>query len=201
MPTLEIVCKRLFSDPSWFIKCIVGALLVLIPVVNFFAFGYLYALLERARRGEVLVFPEWEDWRALFNNGFMFFLIFVVMFVLPVAVGWILSIPFSGTLGPFSRLPMLPGLLLGVPLTAAGVYRFQRRGELREALWLPALWAMIGASKLRLVVPTLALIGLIYVGIPLLPFVVFTGAAAVFTFYGSLFRHIEESRRSEAARA
>jgi len=201
MPTLEIVCKRLFSDPSWFIKCIIGSLLVLIPVVNFVAFGYVYVLVERTRRGEVMVFPEWEDWRALFSTGFVFFMIFVVMFVVPVAIGWVLSVPFSAALGPFSRLPMIPGLVLGLPFTAAGLYRYQRRRELRDALRIPALWAMIGASKFRLLVPTLALIGLVFVGIPLLPFVVFTGSAAVFTFYSSLFRHIEEMRRNEATRA
>lgn len=200
MPTLEIVCKRLFSDPSWFIKCIIGALLVLIPVVNFVAFGYLYVLIERARRGEVNVFPEWEDWRTLFKTGFVFFIIFVVLFVVPVATGWLLSLPLSAALGPFSRLPMIPGLVLGGPLMVAGVYRYQKRGELRDALRIPALWSMIEASRARFAIPTLAFIGLLFVAVPLLPFVLFTGGAVVFTFYASLFRHIEEMRRNETLR-
>ena len=37
-------------------------------------------------------------------------------------------------------------------------------------------------------------------GIPLLPFVVFTGSVVVFSFYSSVFHHIEESRRAESAR-
>ena len=200
MPTLEIVCKRMFSDPSWFIKCIIGALLVLIPIVNFTAFGYFYVLIERARRGEVMLFPEWEDWRTLFSTGFVFFLLFLVLFVVPVGIGWALSLPFGAALGPFSRLPMIPGVMLGAPLTVAAVYRYQRRGEFREALRIPALWAMIESTKMRLVVPTLALIGIVYVGLPLLPFVVFTGSAAVFSFYSAVFHHIEEARRIGPAR-
>jgi hypothetical protein len=194
MPTLEIVCKRMFSDPSWFIKCIIGALLVLIPIVNFAALGYFYVVIERARHGEVAIFPDWEDWRGLFATGFVFF-------VLPVTIGWILSLPFGPALGPFSRLPMIPGLLLGPPLTAAAVYRYQRRDELREALRIPALWRMIESTRMRLVVPTLALIGLVVVGVPLLPFVGFTGSAVVFSFYCSVVHHIEESWRMGWPRA
>lgn len=201
MPTLEIVCKRMFSDPSWFIKCIIGALLVLIPIVNFAALGYFYVVIERARRGEVALFPEWEDWRGLFRTGFVFFLLCVVFFVVPVAIGWLLSLPFGVALGPFSRLPMIPGLVLGAPLTAAAVYRYQRREEFRDALRIPALWRMIEATRMRLIVPTLALIGLVVVGIPLLPFVVFTGSAVVFSFYSSVFHHIEEARRTGSSRA
>ena len=95
---------------------------------------------------------------------------------------------------------MIPGLLLGAPLTIAAVYRYQRRGEFREALRIPALWAMIESTKLRMIVPTLALIGVIYVGLPLLPFVVFTGSATVFSFYSALFHHIEEMKRAGPAR-
>lgn len=191
----------MFSDPSWFIKCIIGALLVLIPIVNFAAFGYFYALVERARKGEVTLFPEWEDWRELFSTGFIFFVLFVALFVVPVGIGWLLSVPFGAALGPFSRLPMIPGFLLGGPLTAAAVYRYQRRGSLRDALRIPAIWSMIESTRLRLVIPTFAWIGAIYVGLPLLPFVVFTSSAVVFSFYSSVFRHIEESRRAGAARA
>ncbi|MET0261399.1 MAG: hypothetical protein ABW223_00775, partial [Rariglobus sp.] len=49
MPSLEQVCKRLFSDSSWFIKALVGALLMIVPGVHFLAFGYLYAMVEQAR--------------------------------------------------------------------------------------------------------------------------------------------------------
>jgi hypothetical protein len=149
----------------------------------------------------VAIFPDWEDWRGLFATGFVFFVLALVFFVLPVTIGWILSLPFGPALGPFSRLPMIPGLLLGPPLTAAAVYRYQRRDELREALRIPALWRMIESTRMRLVVPTLALIGLVVVGVPLLPFVVFTGSAVVFSFYSSVFHHIEESRRMGLPRA
>lgn len=194
MPTLELVCKRLFSDPSWFIKCVIGALLILVPVVNFFALGYLFSLIERGRRSEVVLLPDWEDWRSLFINGASFFVILLVLCLLPIGVGWLLSLPLPASLGHFGRLAMVPGLMLGAPLTAAGVYRFQRRESFRDAFRMPVLWTMLGASKFRFFVPTLSFLGLVWVASPLLPFALFTGGAAVFTFYACFFRHLEDSR-------
>ena len=79
MPTLELVCKRLFADSSWFIKSIVGALLLVVPVAHFLSFGYLYGLIERARRGDAVILPEWGEWRRLFFDGIAAFVIFMVL--------------------------------------------------------------------------------------------------------------------------
>ena len=107
---------------------------------------------------------------------------------------WLLSLPIPAVFGPFARVAMVPGLLLVAPLTAAGVYRYQRRESFRDAFRLPVLWAMLGASKFRFFVPTLAFLGLMWAGLPLLPFALFTGSAAVFTFYACFFRSLEDSR-------
>ena len=93
MPTLELVCKRLFADSPWFLKCIVGALLLVIPIAQFFVFGYLYALIERARRGDTVILPDWGEWKRLFYDGIVAFVIFLVLGVLPIAVAWLLTLP------------------------------------------------------------------------------------------------------------
>ena len=41
MPTLEPVCKRIFSNQPSLLKCLLGGLLMLVPVGNFLAFGFL----------------------------------------------------------------------------------------------------------------------------------------------------------------
>ncbi len=71
----------------------VGGLLLVVPVAHFFAFGYLYELVARARRGDSLELPDWADWRRLFINGVPAFVIFFGLGGVPLAVGWALTLP------------------------------------------------------------------------------------------------------------
>ena len=104
------------------VKCVVGALLLAIPVAHFFAFGYFYALIDRARRGDSLELPDWEDWRRLFVNGITAFVIFLALGAVPIALGWLLTLPWRWVqidFGVLVYLPMVPAIMLAGPLTAA----------------------------------------------------------------------------------
>lgn len=197
MPTLEQVCKRLFESPSWFLKCMIGGLLLVVPGVHFFAFGYLYELLARARRGDSLEFPEWDDWRRMFVNGIPAFLIFLALGLFPIAVGWLLTFPLRFlNYGVFVYLPMVPPVLLSVPLTAAGIYQYQKREEYRDAFRLWLLVTMLRSSKARFLIPTFAVAGFIVILYPLMTFTVFVALACGWSFYAAFFRAVEESRKS-----
>lgn len=174
------------------------------PVAHFFAFGYLYLLIDRARRGDDLAMPDWEDWRRLWSHGIVAFVIFVALGVVPLTVGWLLTwplrlLPFDA-FGPFVYLPLVPAVLVAAPLTAAGIYQYQKREEYRDALRAYVLVLMLAASKARLLVPTFALIGLLVTLSPLLTLTLFFGLSASWTFYAAFFRAIEEARRGESAR-
>lgn len=197
MPSLEQVCKRLFSDQSWFLKAIFGALLMIVPVAHFLAFGYLYAMIEQARRGEALEFPEWGDWRRLFVNGVAAFVIFLVLGVVPVLVAWVMSLPLHIlNYGVFVYLPLIPAVMVAGPLTVAGIYQYQKHEEFRDAFRLPILVAMLRSTKMYFWLPTFALIGFLVTGIPLMTFTIFVGLAASWTYYTMSFRFVEESRKS-----
>lgn len=199
MPSLELVCKRLFLDSTWFVKCVVGALLLIVPGPHFFAFGYLYALVEQGRRGERLELPAWEDWGRLFANGVPAFVIFAVLGLGPCVLAWLITQPVQLLpldFGLFVYLPLAPALVLAGPLTVAGLYQYQKRGEYRDAFRLPVLFAMLHSSRGYLVVPTLAVIGFFVVGLPLMTFTAFVGMAAIGAFYAAFFRSVEESRKS-----
>lgn len=199
MPSLEQVCKRLFSHSAWFVKAIVGALLLIVPVAHFFAFGYLYSMVEQARRGDELSFPEWGDWRRLFVNGVAAFVIFVVLGAAPIFIAWMLTQPLRllpVNYGAFVYLPMMPVLMLAGPLTAASIYQYQKRCEYKDAFRLHVLVAMLRSSKGYFWVPTLALIGFMVVGLPFMTFTVFVGLAASWVYYAAYFRFVEESRKS-----
>src|SRR4051794_34490900 len=168
MPTLEQVCKRLFSTP-WFIRCITGALLLAVPVAHFFAFGYLYEMIARARRGDSLDFPEWDDWRRMFVNGIPAFVIFLVLGLTPILLGWLLTWPLRVLgYGVFIYLPLVPGLMLAAPLSAAGIYQYQKREEYRDAFRIWLLIAMLKSTKARFLVPTFAVLGFVVGAYPLM---------------------------------
>jgi Protein of unknown function (DUF4013) len=201
MPSLEQVCKRLFTNPAWFIKAVVGALLMIVPVAHFLAFGYLYAMVERARRGEELDFPEWGDWRRLFSNGVAAFVIFLVLGVLPILAAWLLVWPLHFlNYGAFIYLPLVPAVMVAGPLTVAGLYQYQRNEEFRDAFRLAVLVAMLRSTKLYFWIPTFALIGLLVAGYPLMTFTIFVGLAASWTYYAASYRFVEESRKGRIHR-
>lgn len=201
MPSLEQVCKRLFANPSWFIKAVVGALLMIIPVAHFLAFGYLYAMVERARRGDDLDFPEWGDWRRLFSTGVATFVIFLVLGVLPILGAWLLVWPLHFlNYGAFIYLPLVPAVMVAGPLTVAGLYQYQRNEEFRDAFRLAVLVAMLRSTKLYFWIPTFALIGFLVAGYPLMTFTIFVGLAASWTYYAASYRFVEESRKGRIQR-
>lgn len=178
-----------------------GALLLAVPVAHFFACGYLYEIINRARRGETLELPEWDDWRRLFVNGVAAFVIFLVFTVVPLAVGWLLSRPLSVLgAGPFSYMPMMPVGLLCFPLTAASIYLYQKREDYRDAFRPWVLLAMLRAGWAHLLVPTLALVGILVTGLPLLTFSVFGGFAVLGATYAAIFSHLEGTLRAAGKR-
>ncbi len=197
MPTLETICKRLFEERSWFVRCVVGALLLAIPVAHFFAFGYMYEMMARARRGDSLAFPDWDDWRRFFVNGVPAFVIFLVLGAAPLAAGWLLTLPLRAfDWGVFVYLPIVPFVILAGPLTAAGLYQFQKREDYRDAFRIWLLVRMLRASKARFFLPTFATIGFITAGYPLMTFTVFVALSVSWTFYAAFFRAVEESRKA-----
>jgi small-conductance mechanosensitive channel len=197
MPTLESVCKRLLSEPTWILRFLLGAILCTVPIAHFLACGYIYEMVNRVRRGEPAELPEWEDWARLFHQGVAAFAIFVVFTVAPLGVAWLLTLPLRVLgAGWFGYLPMAPVLLLCFPLTAASLYLYQKREDYRDAFRPWILARVLRSVGLALVVPTLALVGLLAVGLPLLPFTVFGGFVIAGAVYASMFREVEMNLRA-----
>jgi hypothetical protein len=197
MPTLELICKRLLADSTWILKCLLGAVLLAVPGLHFFACGYFYEVMNRVRRGEEVSFPEWEDWQRLFMNGVAAFVIFLVFTAAPLLIAWVFSRPLSFLGGGlFSYLPLTPVLLLSLPVTAASLYLYQKREEYSDAFRPWVLLRMLRSVGWPLVVPTFALIGFLVAGLPLLTFTVFVAFAISSAVYAAMFREAETALRS-----
>jgi hypothetical protein len=202
MPPLELICKRLLADSTWILKCLLGAVLLAVPVLHFFACGYFYEVMNRVRRGEEPSLPEWEDWRRLFMNGVATFVIFLVFTAAPLFVAWVFSRPLNllGA-GLFSYLPLTPVLLLSLPVTAASLYLYQKREDYRDAFRPWVLLRMLRTVGWPLVVPTFALIGFLVVGLPLLTFTLFVAFAIFSAVYATMFREAEAALRATKKQA
>jgi hypothetical protein len=204
MVTLEQVFRRVFSDSNWLIKTVIGAFLVFVPPL---ALGYIYRVALMGRRGHPLELPDWDEWQALFVDGLRLCLIVLVLAFLPIFVGWLVSLPFdvlpfSWMFSPLHYMLMLPGLLLAVPLTAAGLYRYQHNYDFRQAFQLGLLFRMIGAAGTQLIVPTLAYLGFVFVVGPLIllvPYALFTGGIITSYYFARIFHQIEVSARATAS--
>lgn len=197
MPTLEQVCKRLFSNQSSLLKCLIGGLFMVVPVAHLLAFGFLYSLIDQARRGEAIELPAWRGWWQLFTDGVVAFFIFCLLGLVPIGVGWMLSWPArSLAIGYLAYIPMIPGLVLAAPFTAAGIYQYQKTGEMSGIFRFDILVAMLQSARQGFYVPSLSLLGFLIVGYPLMPITLFIGLAAAFAFYSSYFRALEESRKA-----
>jgi hypothetical protein len=84
--------KRAFGypldDEEWVVKIIIGIVLSIIPIINFFALGYTYRIFKKGVLNEELSLPEWDQWGELFIQGFLVFLIrFIYLFIPKVIMG------------------------------------------------------------------------------------------------------------------
>jgi hypothetical protein len=213
MITLEQVSRRVLTDQSWVLKTVIGAvLLVMAPFCLLLTLplpaGYIYRVADLGRRGLTIELPDWEGWRGMFVDGIRFLAIIGALAVLPLGVTWIMTMTLTWLLQAFPGylafawllyLPMVPVLLFVFPLSAASVYRFQRRGEFRDAFRMEFLFRMVVATKGRLVVPALALIGLVIVLLPIFPYALFAGGLVFFYYCALVFHGIEAAARARAS--
>ena len=79
--------KRPFSDIK---KFIIGALLNIIPIINFLSLGYVLEAADLSLRKDKSL-PEWEEWGDLFIKGLKGFLIAIIWFIPAIVVFFALA--------------------------------------------------------------------------------------------------------------
>lgn len=68
----------MFQDEGWVKKILIGGVVLLVPIVNFAAIGYLIQIIRNVRAGQPLPLPEWDEFGRYFKDGLWIFLIFLV---------------------------------------------------------------------------------------------------------------------------
>ena len=194
-PIFEEVSMHLFRQPGVALKILIGGVLSFIPILNFFAFGYLYRVSLQLRNSGQLVLPEWADWQGLFIDGIKFGVVWLAYWLVPLLVSGLLLGAFSAIgLAAIGMLFVSVAVIAASVLFAAALYRFQIRGELRELLEVVLIGRMACMYWQRFVLPVLALTGLIALGLPLYG-LAFFAAFLTFIIYSTVcFRFIEERK-------
>ncbi len=75
-----------FNDQNWVVKLLIGTVLGIIPIVNFFSLGYAYKVFKKTLNNEEPSLPEWDDWGGYFVQGLLVFVIGLIYLVIPLVI-------------------------------------------------------------------------------------------------------------------
>jgi len=195
-PLFEEVFLRLLRENGFWPKVIIGGALSFIPVINIFAFGYLYRLSARVRRSGRIEVPEWGDWAGLFKDGLRFAVVWLGFWLLPILLAGGLAY-FVGSLGlrALGFLVFSFVFLLAPILFSSALYRYTMRLDFRDLLDLALIFRMTFSELPRLVVPALVFAGIFAVAAPLYGLAVFFGFFVLIVHISIVFRRIEQNRK------
>lgn len=193
-PIFEEVFSRLIKLSGFWGKFLIGGLLSFVPIVNIFAFGYLYRLSRQVRRSGQLVLPEWRDWQGLFMDGLRFGAVWLAYWLLPVllaaGLSWLMTLLFLGAL---SNVLFLSVIVLATILFGSALYRYHMREDFNDLFDLPLILRMTWLELPHMILPGLVFLGLLVLFLPFYGFAIFAGFLLLLTFTSLRFRSLERN--------
>ena len=194
-PIFEEVFMRLIRQPGFGLKLLIGGLLSFVPIVNIFAFGYLYRFSRRIRKTGQVELPEWSDWQALFFDGLRFAVVWLSYWLLPILIISLLSgVLGSIGLGAIAYLVISITFLVSPILFSSALYRLQMRSDFKDLLDVPLIVRMTYVELPRFIIPAFVFVGVFALFAPLYGFAVFFGFLMLITYTGLCYRSLEQGR-------
>lgn len=197
-PIFEEVFKRLMQLPGFWVKLLIGGLLSFVPIINLFAFGYLYRMSRAVRQSGQATLPDWpalSDWPALFIDGLRFAVVWLSYWLLPVllagGVSWFLD---WLSLDVLAYLFCLTAILFFNLLFSAALYRYHMRKDFKDLLNLGLILRMTCKELPRQIIPSVLFLGLFAWLLPLYGIAFFGGFGLLLTYTGLRYRSIEQSK-------
>ncbi|MFL2826114.1 MAG: DUF4013 domain-containing protein [Coraliomargaritaceae bacterium] len=143
MSNFETLLTRLIQNPRFFLTFIAGSLLCFVPVLHFFAFGYLYRMAKMLRVNGTLELPEWEDPSRLLIDGIRLTIVLLVYGFLPVTLGLIIIRLLIPDLA-YTSVNIFLGLwkIAVLSLLCSAFYRYQRNQNFYELLNFTLIFRM-----------------------------------------------------------
>jgi hypothetical protein len=194
-PIFEEVFAQLICLPHLGLKLLIGSALSFIPVVNIFAFGYLYRFAAQLRRTGQLRLPEWSDWGGLFADGLKFAVVWLLYWLLPLAIAALLFVIFGAVgLGVLSYLLIAMVFLAASVLFCAALYRLQMRSDYRDLFDVVLIARMSYAKIAHFILPALVFAGICACALPLYGFAFFAGFLLLITQTSLCYRSLESEK-------
>lgn len=162
------------EDEKWVQKLGVGALIGIIPIANFAAFGYQVQIARNVWRGEERPLPTWDDFSKFFVDGLriiaaMFVYMLPLFLVYGLIMGGIFTYAFtvdpavmnssSGSTDPFfgtmmivmslSMLCIMPYILLIWILYPMFFMQIARRGSVKACFDIREMWTLVRAQPVN----------------------------------------------------
>ena len=192
MPIFEEVFNRLIKLPGFGLKFLIGGLLSFVPIVNIFAFGYLYRLSRAVRKSGQPVLPAWYDWSGLFLDGLRFTVVWLVYWLLPISLASLIALlmPFV-YLGALSSIFFLTSVLLSTVLFSSALYRYNMQKNFKDLLDLLLIIRMTSMEMPRLILPGFVFLGFLVLLQPFYGFSIFGGFLLLITHTSLRYRSIE----------
>ena len=192
MPIFEEVFNRLIKLPGFELKFLIGGLLSFVPIVNIFAFGYLYRLSRAVRKSGQPILPAWNDWPGLFIDGMRFTVVWLVYWLLPISLASLIALlmPFV-YLGVLTSIFFLTSVLLSTVLFCSALYRYNMRRNFKDLLDLLLIIKMTGMEMPRLILPGFVFLGFLVLLQPFYGFSIFGGFLLLITHTSLRYRSIE----------
>lgn len=194
-PIFEEVFDRLIRQPGFWVKLLIGGLLSFIPVVNVFAFGYLYRVSVAVRKSGQPILPEWSDWGGLFMDGIKFAVVWLAYWLLPLLL--VLLLGFLMTFVGLGALTNVLGwlvFLLSTALFSSALYRYNMRKDFKDLLDVMLIFRMTWMELPRMIVPAFVFLGIFVLSLPFYGFALFAGFLMLITFASLRYRSIEQRK-------
>jgi len=195
-PIFEEIFMRLVRLPNLWVKVLIGGLLSFVPILNIFAFGYLYRFSKKLRSTGQLQLPEWEDWRGLFFDGLRFALVWLLYWLLPIVLAIVLfrALRYQG-LASLAYLILTSVTFLSSIFFTSALYRYQMRSDYRDLLDVVLIVRMTYMKFSRFALPAFVFFGMLALALPLYGFALFFGFLILIA-YTNLCYSVLEQRNS-----
>lgn len=171
---------------------LIGGLLSFVPIVNIFAFGYLYRFSLKLRHTGDLRLPEWHDWAGLFADGLKFAVVWLSYWVLPLLLALVVSSVFGGLgLGALSYLLLSSVFLIAPVLFSSALYRLQMRSDFKDLMNVALIIRMTYREFPRCILPACFFVGICAVALPIYGFPLFAGFLLLIGYTVLCYRSME----------
>ncbi|MDI6737260.1 MAG: DUF4013 domain-containing protein [Nanoarchaeota archaeon] len=116
----ETAFKKPFTDVK---KLLIGILLSIVPIINFFAMGYMLECAKRAMKKDDAL-PEWDTWGDYFVKGLLSIVIEGIYLIPAIIIGAIFMWPSLKSAMPMmmaGQVPDFAGMMAGSAMAGIGV--------------------------------------------------------------------------------